>query len=67
MPGKLIGTNGFPDSSHVLVWPVKSDFFFTEPYLMWAESKTTNMWAWIVTGLFLLFVVTGLIIRRIRK
>jgi len=67
MPGKLTGTNGFPDSSRVLVWPVKSDFFFTEPYLMWAESKTTNVWAWIVSGAFLVFVVTGLIIRRFRK
>jgi hypothetical protein len=67
MPGKLTGTNGFMDSSHVLLWPVKSDYFFTEPYKMWAESKVTNTWAWIVTGLFLVFVVTGLIIRRIKK
>lgn len=39
MPGKLIGTNGFIDSSNVLLWPVESDFFLTEPYEMWAESK----------------------------
>jgi hypothetical protein len=67
MPGKLTGTNGFMDSSHVLLWPVKSDYFFTEPYRMWAESKSTNTWAWIVTGLFLVFVAAGLIIRRIRR
>jgi len=67
MPGKLTGTNGFMDSSHVLLWPVKSDYFFTEPYSMWAESKITNTWAWIITGLFLVFVAAGLIIRRLRK
>jgi hypothetical protein len=67
MPGKLTGTNGFMDSSHVLLWPVKSDYFLTEQYSMWAESKVTNTWAWIVTGLFLVFVAAGLIIRRIRK
>jgi hypothetical protein len=67
MPGKLIGTNGFIDSSHVLLWPVKSDFFLTEPYEMWAESKLTNTWAWIVSGLFLVFVLTGVIIRVIKK
>jgi hypothetical protein len=67
MPGRLTGTNGYPDSSQILLWPVKSDYFVSEPYVMWAESKTTNIWAWILTGLFLLFVVTGMIIRILRK
>jgi len=67
MPGKLIGTNGFIDSSKVILWPVKSDYFFTEPYVMWAESKTPNTWAWLVSGLFLLFVLTGVTLRIIRK
>ena len=67
MPGKLTGTNGFIDSSKVLLWPVKSDYFLTEPYEMWAESKIPNTWAWIVSGLFLLFVLTGVIIRIIKK
>jgi hypothetical protein len=67
MPGKLIGTNGFIDSSHVLLWPVKSDFFMTEQYEMWAESKITNKWAWIVSGLFLAFVLSGVIRRVIKK
>jgi hypothetical protein len=67
MPGKLIGTNGFIDTSKVLIWPVKSDYFLTEPYEMWAESKIPNRWAWIVSGLFLVFVLTGVIIRVIKK
>jgi hypothetical protein len=67
MPGKLTGTNGFIDSSKVLLWPVKSDYFLTEPYEMWAESKMPNMWAWIVSGLFLVFVLTGVILRLIKR
>lgn len=67
MPGKLIGTNGFIDRSKVLLWPVKSDYFLTEPYLMWAESKISNKWAWIVSGFFLVFVLTGVIMRVIKK
>lgn len=67
MPGSLTGTNGFIDSSRVLLWPVKSDYFFTENYEMWAESKTRNTWAWIVSGLFLVFVLTGVIIRTTKK
>ena len=67
MPGNLIGTNGFIDSSKVLLWPVDSDYFMTEQYEMWAESKVPNTWAWIVSGLFLIFVFTGVIIRVIKK
>lgn len=67
MPGKVIGTNGFIDSSQILLWPVKSDYFLTEPYVMWAESKIPNRWAWIISGLFLIFVFTGIIIKIIKK
>jgi hypothetical protein len=67
MPGKIIGTNGYIDSSKVPLWPVKSEYFLTEPYEMWAESKIPNRWAWIVSGLFLVFVLTGMIMRVTKK
>jgi hypothetical protein len=67
MPGKLIGTNGFIDSSQVLIWPVENDYFMTESYEMWAESKVINTWAWLVSGLFLLFVLTGVVLRIMKK
>jgi hypothetical protein len=67
MPGKVVGTNGFIDKIGEITWPVKSEYFFTEPFEMWAESKISNFWAWAVSGIFLLFIVVGLIIRKIRK
>jgi hypothetical protein len=67
MPGKLTGTNGFIDNKKVLLWPVNSDYFMAENYEMWAESKVPNTWAWIVSGLFLVFVFTGVIMRIIKK
>jgi hypothetical protein len=67
MPGKLIGTNGFMDSTKVTLWPVSDDYFLTQPYEMWAESKAPNIWAWIVTGIFLVFVLAGIIFRAIKK
>jgi hypothetical protein len=67
MPGKLIGANGFADSTGVMMWPVKSDFFVSENYKMWADSKTPNKWTWVVTGIFLLFVLGGIIFRAARK
>jgi len=67
MPGVLTGSNGFTDSTDVLLWPVSSDYFFTEPYVMWAESKIPNIWAWVVSALFLLFVLAGVVLRVIKK
>jgi len=67
MPGKLIGTSGMIDSSKNLFWPVKADYFYTEPYVMWAESKVSNHWAWIVTAVFVLFVLAGIIFRAIKR
>lgn len=64
LPGRVTATNGFIDSTHVLLWPVISDYFLTTPYVMWAESKVPNTWAWIVSGLFIGFVFTGIIVRK---
>jgi hypothetical protein len=67
MPGKLISSNGFVDSSHMLVWPVTDEYFYTEDYEMWAESRVPNTWAWVVSGVFLIFVITGVIVRKIKE
>ncbi|MGA1978814.1 MAG: hypothetical protein ABSG89_13325 [Bacteroidales bacterium] len=67
MPGKLLSTSGFVDSLKNLTWPVSSDFFLTQPYKMWAESKISNIWAWVVSGAFLLFVLAGIIFKSVRK
>lgn len=67
MPGEIIGTNGFINSTKTLLWPVNSDFFMTEPYIMYAESKIPNKWAWVVSGIFLLFVLAGIVFRIIKK
>ena len=67
MPGKLTSATGMIDSSGMVIWPVKSDYFLTQPYVMKAESKILNRWAWILSGLFLLFVLTGILFRKSRK
>jgi len=64
MPGKLTRTNGLIDSAGFLLWPVDSDFFLTEPYIMEAESKISNKWAWIISGLFVVFVGIGIMKRK---
>jgi hypothetical protein len=67
MPGKVIGTNGFIDSVGVMLWPVKSDFFMTEKYEIWAESRVPNRWSWIISVLFLIFVISGIVFRKIKR
>jgi hypothetical protein len=67
MPGKLVNTNGYIDSSHMLLWPVKSDYFLAEDYEMWAISRVPNRWAWVLSGIFLAFVVAGVTLRIIKK
>jgi hypothetical protein len=67
MPGKMIDSNGFIDSTGILLWPVKSDYFLTEPYEMYAESRVSNIWAWVVSGGFVLFVIVGLVVRKIKR
>lgn len=64
MPGKLTGSNGYPDSSRVVLWPVRSEFFLSEPYEMWAVSRVSHPWAWIVSALFVLFVIAGYIVKK---
>ncbi|HLN21253.1 MAG TPA: hypothetical protein VK213_09210 [Bacteroidales bacterium] len=64
MPGQMVATNGYIDSSGVVLWPVISDYIITEPYEMWTESRVTNVWAWVLSGFFLLFVITGVIIKQ---
>ncbi len=70
MPGEIIATNGYADTNPEsnggggILWTVQGDYFFLEEYEMWVESKVSNYWAWIVTGIFVLFVITGIVVRR---
>jgi len=66
MPGQLIATNGYIDDSGNVVWEVEGDVMLSTDYDMWAESKERNTWAWIVTGVFVLFVMTGLILKALK-
>lgn len=69
MPGRIIASNGYantdPDSENNggILWTVKGEYFLTQQYEMWAESRVNNYWAWIISALFILFVITGFVIR----
>ena len=69
MPGKIIASNGYAETDTDtetgggILWTVDGDYFLTQQYEMWAESQISNYWAWIISALFILFVITGFVIR----
>ncbi len=67
MPGELVETNGFITDKGEVLWGLKMEHFFSRDYEMRAESKTTNHWAWVVSGIFVAFVAGGLVLRSLRK
>lgn len=69
MPGEITGSSGYVRSvdesqdEKGIVWAVQGDFFLGQTYEMWVESKMVNYWAWIITSIFILFVISGFIIK----
>ncbi|HKL67110.1 MAG TPA: hypothetical protein VJ877_04400, partial [Bacteroidales bacterium] len=59
MPGELMSTNGYIDEDGKIIWKVNGDAILSSDYIMFAESRIRNTWAWIVTGAFVLFVISG--------
>lgn len=67
MPGELVETNGYIDTEDGIIWEVNSDVIFSKDYSMWAQSTVSNLWAWIVSGLFVIFVIVSIIFRKKRS
>lgn len=61
MPGTLISANGAIVTANSVQWNVVAKKFFATPYVMQAESRVMNIWAWIISAVFVVFVFLGLI------
>ncbi|MBM3419856.1 MAG: hypothetical protein FJY11_01845 [Bacteroidetes bacterium] len=66
MPGTLKDCNGYISASGEVAWQVRPELFFFEDYTLWAESHRENRWAWYVSGGFVLIVVAGIVLRKLR-
>jgi hypothetical protein len=70
MPGKLTESNGFIATNEELtdnrslLWSVSGEYFFAQDYVMWAESREKNLYAWIISAIFVLFTALGLLLRK---
>lgn len=66
MPGKLIATNADSQSDDGIAWRVDAFRLVTGDYLLTAESKMINYWAFGVT-LLLILACFGICLRRYRR
>jgi hypothetical protein len=66
MPGTVMTANTPFKNQDTLVWKIDAYRIFTGDYVLTAESRTPNLWAFIVTGL-LIVVLAGCFIKVSRK
>ena len=55
MPGTITSTNTQLREDDLLVWKVDAYRILADNYLLTAESRTINVWAFVVTGILVLF------------
>ncbi len=67
MPGIIIATNATSINGNEASWKLTKDMFSYQDYEMMVESRVTNVWAFIVTGVVVLFLITLLIAPRFKK
>ena len=69
MPGMITATNAQKVNANKALWDVDSDKFEINDYQMWVESRRMNVLPTVLTGLFLLACITGIILitRKIKK
>lgn len=67
MPGLLIDTNAESLKGDTLKWNVDLIKFIDSDYEMFAESKVTNYWAYVLSGLIILIAVIIPIIGKLRR
>lgn len=67
MPGKLITANTSLREGEMLYWKVDAYRLLPSDYILTAQSRIPNIWAFVVTGIFGLLALCGLLYSRRRK
>lgn len=67
MPGLLTDTNAELLRGDTLMWDVDLIKFIDSDYVMFAESKVTNYWTYVLSGFIILMAVTIPFLGKLRK
>lgn len=64
MPGELLSANTSLRDGNTVIWKVDAYRLLAANYTLMAESRSANIWAFIVTGVLVLFAIYCIIRRR---
>jgi hypothetical protein len=67
MPGLITGTNSTALSGNQVSWDLFPMAFLLEDYTMEVGSRVINVWAFILSGLILLGLISLLVVKSIKK
>lgn len=67
MPGVLTETNSISPVGNQVSWRVDAIALMFEDYTMYAESRVINYWAFILSGIVLLVLISLILIKALRK
>ena len=67
MPGLLMSTNSDQVDGNLVSWKFTADQIRVGEYVMQASSRTTNVWAFVVTGTAALLVILMAILALLRR
>ncbi len=57
LPGKLFDANGVVDKDGSVSWQVVPVVYLSQDQDMFAASRVSNLWAWLIAGVIILFAV----------
>ncbi len=66
MPGMILDTNAGEVKGTTVSWNFSADQFLLRDYPMWVESRVTNIWAVILTGIIAIGLTGVLVLLRLR-
>ena len=67
MPGLITGTNSSALSGNRVGWNVFPMAFLLEDYTMTVESRVINVWAFVLSGIVLLALISLLVVKALKK
>jgi hypothetical protein len=67
MPGLITGTNSSTLNGNLVSWDLFPMAFLLEDYTMEAESRVINVWAFVLSGLILLGLISLVAVRAMKR
>ena len=67
MPGLITGTNSPALNGNRVTWDLFPMAFLLEDYTLEAESRVINVWAFVLSGMILLALVSLVVVKSLKR